>query len=142
MYPFIYIQIHMLEVRVKQLENKRLRRRLPRRRPRRQLRRRRSGRRRSRRRWLRRRQPRKRTRRRKISPGGHQEAAMTPINPIRFSRVKRWFKCLICFNHLYQHKNNLFCHIKYMMMDEFFTPDVVEQHSQLNRWIEAAICDP
>jgi hypothetical protein len=65
-----------------------------------------------------------------------------PISPIRFSRVKRWFKCLICFNHLYQHKNNLFCHIKYMMMDEFFTPDVVEQHSQLNRWIEAAICDP
>jgi hypothetical protein len=28
-----------------------------------------------------------------------------------------------------------------MMMDEFSTPDVVEQHRQLNRLIKAAICD-
>jgi hypothetical protein len=64
-----------------------------------------------------------------------------PVSPIRFLRIKRWFKCPICFNHLYQHKNSLFFHIKYMMMDEFSTPDMVEQHCQLNRLIEAAICD-
>jgi hypothetical protein len=29
------------------------------------------------------------------------------------------FKCPICFNHLHQHKNSLFFHIKYMMTDEF-----------------------
>jgi hypothetical protein len=52
------------------------------------------------------------------------------------------FKCPICFNHLYQHKNSLFFHIKYMMTDEFFLPNVVERHHQLNRLIEAAICDP
>jgi hypothetical protein len=28
-----------------------------------------------------------------------------------------------------------------MMMDEFFMPDVVEQHHQLNMLIKAAICD-
>jgi hypothetical protein len=52
------------------------------------------------------------------------------------------FKCPICFNHLYQHKNNLFFHIKYMMMDEFLLPNVVERHRQLNRLIKAVICDP
>jgi hypothetical protein len=51
------------------------------------------------------------------------------------------FKCSICFNHLYQHKNNLFCHIKYMTTDEFSPPNVVKWHRQLNRLIEAAICD-
>jgi hypothetical protein len=50
------------------------------------------------------------------------------VSPIRFPRVKRWFKCPICFNQLYQHKNSLLFHIKYMMMDEFLTPSVVEQH--------------
>jgi hypothetical protein len=50
------------------------------------------------------------------------------VSPIRFPRVKRWFKCPICFNHLYQHKDILFFHIKYMMMDEFSTVDVVELH--------------
>jgi hypothetical protein len=65
-----------------------------------------------------------------------------PVKPIRFPRFNRWFKCPICFNHLYQHKKSLFFHIKYMMMDEFSTPDVVKQHCQCNRLIEAAICDP
>jgi hypothetical protein len=65
-----------------------------------------------------------------------------PLTPIRFLGVKCCFKCPICFNHLYQHKKNLFFHIKYMMTDEFLTPDVVVQHCQLNRLIEAAICDP
>jgi hypothetical protein len=63
-------------------------------------------------------------------------------SPIRFPGVKRWFKCPICFNHLYQHKNNLFFHIEYMMMNGFSMPDVVEQHRQLNTLIEVAICDP
>jgi hypothetical protein len=64
-----------------------------------------------------------------------------PIRPIRFPRVKHWFKCPICLNHLYQHKNSFFFHIKYMMVDEFLMPDVVEQHRQLSRLIEGAICD-
>jgi hypothetical protein len=63
-------------------------------------------------------------------------------SPIKLARVKRWFKCPICFNHLYRHKNSLFFHIKFMMKDEFSTPDMVEQHRQLNRLIEAAIGDP
>jgi hypothetical protein len=29
-----------------------------------------------------------------------------------------------------------------MMMNEFLKPDVVELHRQLNRLIEAKICDP
>jgi hypothetical protein len=52
------------------------------------------------------------------------------------------FKCPICFNHLYQHKNNLFFHIKFMMMDEFLPPNMVEWHCPLNMLIEAAIYDP
>jgi hypothetical protein len=56
-----------------------------------------------------------------------------PVSPIRFPRVKRWFKCPICLNHLYQHKNSLFGHIENFIMDELSTPDVVEQHRQLNR---------
>jgi cobalamin biosynthesis protein CobT len=52
------------------------------------------------------------------------------------------FKCPICFNHLYQHKNSLVFHIKYMMTDEFLPPNVVEWHRQLNRLIDIAICDP
>jgi hypothetical protein len=51
------------------------------------------------------------------------------------------FKCPIYFNHLYQHKNSSFFHIKYMMVDEFLPPNMVERHRQLNRLIEAAICD-
>jgi hypothetical protein len=47
-------------------------------------------------------------------------------SPVRFPRVKCWFKCSICLNHLYQHKNNLFFRIEYMMMKEFLKPDVVE----------------
>jgi hypothetical protein len=40
-------------------------------------------------------------------------------DPIRFPRVKCWLKCPICPNSLYQHKNSLFFHIEYMMMNEF-----------------------
>jgi hypothetical protein len=52
------------------------------------------------------------------------------------------FKCPICFNHLYQHKNSLFFHIKYMTTAEFLLPNVAVQHRQFNRLIEVAICDP
>jgi hypothetical protein len=64
-----------------------------------------------------------------------------PISPIRFLRVKHWFKCPICLNHLYQHKNSLFSHIKNFIMEELSTPDVVEQHHQLNRLLEATMSD-
>jgi hypothetical protein len=52
---------------------------------------------------------------------------VSPVSLIRFSRVKHWFKCPIFFNHLYQHKYSLFFHIKYKMMDEFLTSTLVEQ---------------
>jgi hypothetical protein len=51
-----------------------------------------------------------------------------PVSPIRFPRVKHWFKCPICLNHLYQHKNNLFIDIENFIVDELLMPDVVEQH--------------
>jgi t-SNARE complex subunit (syntaxin) len=50
-----------------------------------------------------------------------------PVSPIRFSRVKRWFKCPICFNYLYEHKNTLLFHIKNFIKDETSPPyDVVK----------------
>jgi hypothetical protein len=51
-----------------------------------------------------------------------------PISPIRFPRVKHWFKCPIFLNHLYHHKNSLFGHIKNFIMEKLSTPDMVEQH--------------
>jgi hypothetical protein len=51
-----------------------------------------------------------------------------PISTITFVGVKCWSKCPISFIHLYQHTNSLFFHIKYMMMDGFSTPNMVEQH--------------
>jgi hypothetical protein len=51
-----------------------------------------------------------------------------PISPIRFPRVKRWFKCPICLNYLYEQKNNLLFHTKNFIMDEMSPSDVVKQH--------------
>jgi hypothetical protein len=65
-----------------------------------------------------------------------------PVSPIRFPRVKCWFKCPICLNHLYQHKNSLFGHIKNFIMEELSMPDMVKQHRQLNRLLEATMSDP
>jgi hypothetical protein len=47
------------------------------------------------------------------------------ISRIRFPKVKRWFKCPICLNHLYQHKNSLFDHIENFIMEELSMSDVV-----------------
>jgi hypothetical protein len=63
-------------------------------------------------------------------------------DPIRFPRVKRWFKCPICLKHLYLHKNNLFGHIKNFIMEELSTLYVVEQHHQLNKLLEATMSGP
>jgi hypothetical protein len=63
------------------------------------------------------------------------------VSPIRFPRVRRWFKCPICLNHLYQYKNSLFSYIKNFIMEELSTPDVVEQHRQLNRMLKKTMCD-
>jgi hypothetical protein len=65
-----------------------------------------------------------------------------PISPITFPRVKRWFNCPICLKHLYQHKSSLFGHIKNFMKEELAMPDVVEQHRQLNRLLQATMSDP
>jgi hypothetical protein len=106
MYPFIYFQIHMLEVRVKQL-GKQVAEKEVAKAVRRQPRRRRSG-----SRW---------SRRRRLEGAAENEAEKedddekedqswwplgssddnAPFSPIRFPGVKRWFMCPICFNHLY-----------------------------------------
>jgi hypothetical protein len=64
-----------------------------------------------------------------------------PVSPIRFPRVKHWFKCPICLKHLYQHKNSFFGHIKNFIMEELSTLDVVEQHHQLNKLLEETLSD-
>jgi hypothetical protein len=65
-----------------------------------------------------------------------------PVSPIRFPIIKRWFKCPICLKYLYEHKNNLLFHIKNFITDEMSLPDVVEQHRQLSRLLEATMRDP
>jgi hypothetical protein len=42
----------------------------------------------------------------------------SPVSPIRFPRVKRWFKCPFCFNYLYKHNNGSLFHIKNFIKDE------------------------
>jgi hypothetical protein len=49
------------------------------------------------------------------------------VSPIRFPRVKHWFKCSICFNYLYKHKNSLMFHIEDFIKDEM-PLDVVKHH--------------
>jgi hypothetical protein len=46
--------------------------------------------------------------------------------PIRFSRVKRWFKCPICLNNMYEHKNSVLFHIKNFITEEMGLPNMVE----------------
>jgi hypothetical protein len=65
-----------------------------------------------------------------------------PVSPIKLPRMKRWFKCIICLNHLYRHKNSLFVDIKNFIMEELLMPDMVEQHHQLNRLLKGTMCDP
>jgi hypothetical protein len=38
----------------------------------------------------------------------------SPVSPIRFPRVKCWFKCPTCLNYLYVHKNNFLFHVVIM----------------------------
>jgi hypothetical protein len=59
-----------------------------------------------------------------------------PASPIRFPRVMRWFKCPICLNYLYEHKNGLLFHIKSFIRDAMSPPDVVEQHIHLSRLLD------
>jgi hypothetical protein len=141
MYPFIYIQIHMLEVRVKQLEKEAAEKEVTKEAPEKEA--------------AEHEATEKEAGEKEVTEKEDDEEEEDqswrpsrsrdddgPINPIKFPRVKHWLKCPIYFNHLYQHKNNLFFHIKYMMLDEFLMPGVVEQHRQLNRLIEVAIFDP
>jgi hypothetical protein len=131
MYPFIYIQIHVLEVRVKQLEKQVAEKEVANEAAGKEA----AG---------------------KEAFGKEaveKEAAEKEDNDEEKDQSWRTsessnddgpicFKCPNCFNQLYQHKNSLFFHIKYMMTNEFSPPNVVERHRQLNRLIEAAICDP
>jgi hypothetical protein len=65
-----------------------------------------------------------------------------PVNPIRFTRVKRWFKCPICVNYLYKHKNGLLFDIESFIKDAMSPPNVVEQYRHLSRLLEATMHDP
>jgi hypothetical protein len=66
----------------------------------------------------------------------------SPTSPIRFPRDQHCFKCPICVNYLYEHKNILLFHIENFIKDEMSPPDVVEQHRQLSRLLEATMRDP
>jgi hypothetical protein len=129
MYPFIYIQIHMLEVRVKQLEKQAIEKEAAK-------------------------VAKEATEKEAVEKEADEKEA-TEKEDDDEEEDQSWrpsesndddgpvcFKCPICFNHLFRHKNSLFFHIKYMMMDDFSPPNVVERHHQLNILIEAAICDP
>jgi hypothetical protein len=60
-----------------------------------------------------------------------------PISPIRFPRVKRWLKCPICLNYLYEQKNGLLFHIESFIKDEISPPpDLVEQKLHLSRLLD------
>jgi hypothetical protein len=59
-----------------------------------------------------------------------------PISPMRFPRVKRWLKCPIGLNYLYEHKNGFLFHIESFIKDEISPPDVVEQHLHLSRLLD------
>jgi hypothetical protein len=65
-----------------------------------------------------------------------------PVSPIRFTRVKHWFKCPICVNYLYKHKNGLLFDIESFIKDAMSPPDVVEQYRHLSRLLEATMRDP
>jgi hypothetical protein len=65
-----------------------------------------------------------------------------PVSPIRFPIIKRWFKCSICVNYLYEHKNSLLFHILNFINDAMSLPDAVEQHRHLLRLLEATLRNP
>jgi hypothetical protein len=56
------------------------------------------------------------------------------VSPIRFLRVMRWLKCLICLNYFYEHKNGLLFHIESFIKDAMSPPDVVKQHLHIS-WL-------
>jgi hypothetical protein len=59
-----------------------------------------------------------------------------PINPIKFPRVKHWFKCPICLNYLYEHKNGLLFDIKSFLKDEMSPLDLVKIYLHLSRLLD------
>jgi hypothetical protein len=48
--------------------------------------------------------------------------------PIRFPRVKLWFKCPICLSNMYEHKNNVLFYINNFIAKEMGSSDVVKKH--------------
>jgi hypothetical protein len=48
--------------------------------------------------------------------------------PIRFPRVKFWFKCPICLSNMYEHKNNVLFYINNFIAKEMGPSDVVKKH--------------
>jgi flagellar biosynthesis GTPase FlhF len=150
MYPFIYIQIHMLEVRVKQLEKQAAEKEAAKEVAEKEA--------------VEKEAARKEAAKMEASEKEAAEKEVVEKEVVEKEAVETedneeeedpsWqpsessdddspicFRCPICFSHLYQHKNSLFFHIKYMITDEFSPPNVVERQRQLNMLIEAAICD-
>jgi flagellar biosynthesis GTPase FlhF len=145
MYPFIYIQIHMLEVRVKQLEKQAAEKEAAKEVAEKEA--------------VEKEAARKEAAKMEASEKEAAEKEVVEKEAVETEDNEEeedpsWqpsessdddspicFRCPICFSHLYQHKNSLFFHIKYMITDEFSPPNVVERQRQLNMLIEAAICD-
>jgi hypothetical protein len=66
-------------------------------------------------------------------PWGSSDNDYDNEGPIRFPKVKCWFKCLICLRDWYEHKNSVLFHIHKFIKEEMGPPDVVEQYRQLSR---------
>jgi hypothetical protein len=62
--------------------------------------------------------------------------------PIKFPKVKSWFKCPIYLREMYEHMNSVLFHIHSFIAEEIGPPDVVEQHRQLSRLLDAHKRDP
>jgi hypothetical protein len=134
MYPFIYIQINMLEVRIKQLEKQAVEKEAAKEEAKKEVAEKEAAGKEAAEKEVIEKEAAEKEAAKKVDDDEVEDQSWWPsrssdndgpVSPIRFPRVKRWFKCPICFNHLYRHKNSLFFHTKYMMMDEFSMLDVI-----------------
>jgi hypothetical protein len=69
-----------------------------------------------------------------LPPGSSDDDG--PVSPIRFNRVKRWLKCPICLDYLYEHKNGLLFDIKSFIKDEMSPLDLLKRHLHLSRLLD------
>jgi hypothetical protein len=57
--------------------------------------------------------------------------------PMRFTKVKRWFKCPICLREMYEHRNSVLFRIHIFIIEKMGLSNVVEPHCLLSRLLDA-----